>query len=241
MTKLISDKISANGKIHLNGINDRTKSIVDKVFLSVEAKKLTTLVEKNPWHDNENVYTHVLTVFANTQTLMTFDFIEDEKLKGFYKNYFEAAPVGCTLSRKELLLVACSLHDLGKGVVRPKYDKLAPGKTYLITLEDGKTKSTGHEHASALLSKKLLKNSEMSSNDKNYIYYLVDNHDFYSKDYCEQNLTFNPEIDVQFLRQSNIYLVELLLHIIADEYGAKVTYKLRKYLLYEIVAKLCVI
>ncbi|OGM19573.1 hypothetical protein A2955_04935 [Candidatus Woesebacteria bacterium RIFCSPLOWO2_01_FULL_37_19] len=228
MTKLIKNSLGVkpDRKIYLPDVSKQTKKITHDIFSSKECLKLLQLTENNPWHKEENVFEHVSHVFANLQILITFGFVKSEELKKKYINYFgQSISNTHNFLRKDLFLISCSLHDIGKI------------KT-LKTLENGTTISTGHELASVVIAKNLLRNVSFSKEEQGYIYYIIDRHDFFNLDFCNSKLTKNPFKDFTILKKIEPhYALELLLHIIADEYGAKITLKWRNYLLYKVIAE----
>lgn len=217
--------------------------ITRQVYLSPEVQSLRSLTENNPWHDHENVLTHAETVFANLQSLLTLYFIHDPDLKHKYQKYLDSKPnAQGQYSLQDLLLLACSLHDIGKGLIRPPTDPLAPGKLYLFTKTDGHTQGTGHEQASANYAPALLKPLKLTPKDRSTVIDLIAKHDTFSLNYCQQHLSpdndHDPKHDTEIIKATQPkYAFVLLLHIIADEYGATITQSLRNYQLTEIISK----
>jgi hypothetical protein len=112
----------------------------------------------------------------------------------------------------------------------------APGKTYLFEKDDGTTSGKGHEMASSLIVPSLLAGSGLNEIEISSIGYLVKWHDQYSLSYCEANLTGRHSGDekndvVKIMADQPECAIELLFHIIADEYGAEVSQWKTDYLL----------
>ena len=152
MNMLININSPLSYKLNLTGVSPKASEIIGSIFESTFIQDLNKHVELNPYHDHENVLEHVQKVFANLQELMKFEFIKDENLKQKYLEYLkEKITSQNNLSRGELLLIACSLHDISK-------------TTMLKVVDDvGNTKGTGHEHASATLVPEVLRSSELSA------------------------------------------------------------------------------
>jgi hypothetical protein len=229
--------------VFVDGVSKRSQEIIEDIYRSKETQDLVNFVENNPWHNNENVLTHVETVFANLQTLLSFDFVEDKGLKEQYLRFMDEIIMSSEwMSRKDALLIACALHDLSKGQLRPEGDVVAPGKSYLFVKEDGTTSGKGHEHGSALLAHEMLAKYNLNDIEIMWIVDLVENHDQFSLDYCKQNLQGydSGEIGddvIQIKKDQPEKAVELLLHIIADEWGAPISMWKTRYLLNEVLAK----
>lgn len=236
MTNLIDPTKAGEYQVFLSGISQSVLSIIEKIYRSDEVGELSKHIENNPWHDNENVLTHVETVFTNIQTLLEFQFIYDPGLKDKYLKFMDEKIYRSTwMTRKEALLIACALHDLSKGQKRPAGDLVAPGKTYLFVKEDGTTSGKGHEHASALMVLNILDGQGLNDKEIEWIADLVDDHDQFSLDYCNLNLSGykNGDVksDVEKIKSDQPdKCVELLLHIIADEWGAEISMWKTKYL-----------
>lgn len=242
MTDLITQK-GLGYSVFVSNVSNKTLKIIADIYRSKETQDLVNFVENNPWHDNENVLTHVETVFANLQTLLSFDFVKDPILKDRYLHFMEEKIMSSDwLTRREALLIACALHDLSKGQMRPEDDTVAPGKTYLYIKEDGSTSGKGHEHASAVMAHHLLASYGLNDIEMMWIVDLIENHDQFSLDYCKQNLIGfeNGEVgrDIEKIKQDQPdKAVELLLHIIADEWGAPVSLWKSEYLFSKILAE----
>ncbi|MCA9391791.1 HD domain-containing protein [candidate division WWE3 bacterium] len=243
MTDLIRLSLPTKFTVFLDKISDETKTVIKGVYDSSQIQELANHTENNPWHDYENCLEHVEHVFANIQELLRLDFVKDASIQSSYKRYLSQLidPEG-TFSRLELLLIACSLHDISKGQVRPETDQIAPGDYYLITNDDGTTRGSGHEHASSLIVPELLYDSGLTNKELQHVVNLVDMHDTFSKGFYTENLSSldspDPESDARrCVKEAPEYALELMLHIIADEYGAAVTQDYRQYLLNEVVAR----
>lgn len=217
-------------------ISPKVSQLIAAIFTSAPTQKLAEITENNPWHDNENALDHVQTVFANLQRLLKFEFIEDLDIQAQYKAYFaQSAAPGGALNRAEALLVACSLHDISKGQPRPENDEFA-GKPYVFFKEDGNTTGKGHEHASAEMVPELLGGSGLFQADIDHIQYLVEQHGQFSLDFVQNELQGYESGDMQadittILQVQPNYAVELMLHIIADEWGAEISQWKSEYLL----------
>lgn len=242
MTALIKPDLPLKFTVFLDGIQPLTKSIMKSIYELPQTQKLAELTENNPWHDYENGLSHVENVFANIQILLSLDFVTNQDIKVSYDNYLhQKVDDKSELTRCDLVLIGCALHDLSKGQIRPADDPVAPGDYFLITNPDGTTRGKGHEHASALMVPGILANRGLTPTEIEYVQNYVEGHDTFSKDFYTANLSPigapNPLADAQICRNQSPLAFELLIQITADEYGADITQSYRDYLLNEVVAK----
>ena len=138
-------------------LSDFTTSKIRKGSLKKSIPELYSLkrvIENNPWHDEESVFDHTLTVFENLNKIIrnSRKEIKQALSKIVDKN-----------SRKKLLYLAVLIHDIGKG------------KT--VTDLGGGTKGCpGHEKKGAVISKSILKCFDLSPKESKIITDIVGNH-----------------------------------------------------------------
>jgi len=159
--------------------------------------KLEELVENNPWHNNDNVLNHTISVLRELEELI-------KKLKDEIKVYLDKKID--THSRKELLFLAALLHDIGK---RETYKK-----------EKDTTECLGHEEAGVIKLKRILPNFDLSEDGREFVIKLVRHHGFFHDilNYPGEN----PEKKTEEFKEKypDIFL-ELILLSIADMCGSQ--------------------
>lgn len=222
----MTDRIKPNQPIRFQVtdkyIQDQIRVLIQSIFNHPHVQDLTQHIENNPYHDHENVLEHVQTVFANLQILLQFEFVTAKGQREQLQNYLNRVidPTG-KLTARELLLIANSLHDIGKN-------------THLQVVDDqGNTKAPGHEHQSAGLVPKILheNGADITQTEISLIQLIVDRHDTYSESYLSANLTFEVAQDIVLIKTAQPqFYVELLLHIMADNFGAPIYVKYDRYL-----------
>ncbi|MDP4007318.1 MAG: hypothetical protein Q8P55_01855 [bacterium] len=219
MTVVINKERPRQFQLFQQGIHPGVGSIMAELFLKPEFQRLSRLVEKNPYHDSENVLEHVQSVFANCQELLSFDFVKSPELRKRYEERLsKKIDVKGTYTRKDLLVITSGLHDIGKGIEKE------PGVTILeVVDQEGNTKAAGHEHAGSSIIPGLLSGFDLTSSEIATVQSLVDWHDTYSETWCKANLTQEIESDIQKIRNRQpLFYPELLLHILADNWGAEI-------------------
>lgn len=202
-----------NSDIHID-----LSQVIDNIMNLSEMQRLSLLIEKNEYHDSEDVLLHMENVFVNMQEFLKFNFITSLKLKDKYKIYFkELVNENGKYSREDLLLLTSAIHDVGKGIEKEK------GITYLQVIDkENNTESKGHEEAGAELVPKLLENSDLILSEIEFVQNIVKLHDTFSKDFCLDNLKKDMEYDSKIIKKTNPLYLELLLHIVSDNYGAEI-------------------
>jgi len=231
MTVVINKERPRQFKVFQEGIHLNVAKVEERLLLKPEVQRLSKLVENNSYHEFENVLEHLQSTFINCQELLSFDFIESPGLKKRYKERLsEKVDENGKYTRKDLLLIASSLHDIGKGVEKEK------GIIYLEVIDEvGNTRAPGHEHAGGVIIPDLLAEFDFTQKEIVAIQSLVDRHDTYSETYCKANLTKEAGPDIaRIQKRQPMFAVELLLHIMADTWGAKPYVEWRDYFLQEL-------
>lgn len=184
-----------------------------------EFYRLEDIIENNPWHNEESVFNHTISVLDNLEKIIhnSKKSIKQALNKIIDKN-----------SRKNLLYVAALLHDIGK-------------KETIADLGGGVRGCPGHEKKGVQKTKKILKLFNLSPKELKIITDIVESHgvthdivglgckDFQKGVGKEHSLThavvgledksFRKEYKDFRKRFSNIYL-ELILLAFADTIGS---------------------
>lgn len=124
--------------------------IIEHLSLNTE---FPNLIENNNWHNNEHVLSHCLRVFENLKMLYT----QHE----FNTSEYLSKKVG-RFSKRELLLTAGLLHDIGK---------LTTTKYFM-----NKSISKNHEIEGGKYVKHILKNNQFQKIEINYIANIISHH-----------------------------------------------------------------
>lgn len=116
-----------------------------------ELYELEKVIQNNPWHDNESVFNHTLSVVAELNNLLkpVSDKIK-EYLNHKIKNY----------SRKELLILIAIFHDMGKKETEKK------------------ALFSGHEELSAEKFSNIVSRFDLSQEEKHFAGEIIRNHGF---------------------------------------------------------------
>ena len=159
--------------------------------------ELEEIVENNPWHNNDNVLNHTISLLKELEELI-------KKLKDKIKVYLDKKID--THSRKELLFLATLFHDIGKK------------ETYIR--EKDITECLGHEEVGATKLKAILLKFDLSEKEREFVIKLVRNHGFLHEilSYPEENLEKKTE---EFKGKNPDIFLELILLSIADMCGSQ--------------------
>jgi len=139
-------------RIKLPSVKEIKNGKLEKVIPELYALKGT--VENNPWHNQEPVFDHVLSVLENLGKI-----IRDSN-KSITKLFDEIVDVN---SKKDLLYLATLLHDIGKGET-------------ITDLGNGARGCPNHEKKSAQITEKILKRFNLSPKESKIIIDIVGNH-----------------------------------------------------------------
>lgn len=184
-------------KIKLSEITiEKIKNKDFKNFIP-EFYELEKVIENNPWHNNDNVLNHTISVLVGLEQVF-------EKLNNRIKVYLDKKID--THSRKELLFLATLFHDIGKK------------ETYIR--EKNIAKCPGHEEVGAVKLKTIIPRFDLSEIEKTFIIEIVRNHGIIHEilDYPEEN----PEKKTEEFKEKypDIFL-EIILLSIADTLGSQ--------------------
>lgn len=134
----------------------------DYKSLLPEYYALADFVENNPWHLNQNVFDHVIAVFAGLEELLKFDFLTLKQKKAIAA-YLEKR-IG-KYTRKELLIVATLLHDIAKSYLH-------------IELDDENALCPGHEMIGASSVQQFKDRFGLDSQEMDHVQQIVHFHGF---------------------------------------------------------------
>jgi len=179
-------------KVKLSEITiERIKNKDFKDFIP-EFYELEKVIENNPWHNNDKVSNHVISVLVELKQLF-------ERLHNRVKTYLDKKIE--TYSRKELLFLAALFHDIGK---KETYKK-----------ENDITTCPEHEEGGALKVKAILTRFDLSESERGFVTEIVRSHGVIHEilNYSEEN----PGKKIKRFREENpdIFL-EIIVLAIAD-------------------------
>jgi len=155
------------------------------------------LVEKNSWHESQDVFVHILAVFAAFKKLLP----QYPNLKSRLSR-----KVG-NLTREEILTLMVIFHDVGK-------------KYTLITYPDGTTMCPSHEDISAQLVLEQTKNLGLSDGEKETISSLVALHGVVNNVSIVYENKNDTKLLELFSQKARGWNVELALFMLADLEGS---------------------
>lgn len=168
---------------------------------------LRETVENGSWHNNETVHEHSLSVFRNLSNDLELGFIQDERTRDRLNRQLSSI-VG-RISRRDTLLVAALLHDVGK-------------PDTIVRDENGQDACPNHEAKGAEKARFILQSHDFDDADISRICEIVANHAF---PHGITNPNFRVEdrqkiLDVAKNDHGDI-LLELMLLGLADTEGSQ--------------------
>ena len=152
-------------KINISNIT--SKLLKQNKYLSSfpEYYKLASITENNAWHINQNVFDHVVGVFAGLEEVLKFKDLNNSQVEKIYR--YLSTKIGLR-TRKEVLIVATLLHDIAK-------------TDTLVKHKDGTTSCPSHELIAAGRVKHFSKRFGLNKDDEIYVERIVRYHGFISE------------------------------------------------------------
>lgn len=144
-----------------------SKLLKNKTYLTSfpEYYELATVIENSIWHNKQNVFDHVIGVFAGLETLLEFKNLNDQE-SAKVKHYLTEL-IG-NKSRQNILKVATLLHDIAKIDV-------------LVNCPDGTAGCPGHELIAAGRVKNFAERFDLDAQAESYVERIVRYHGFISE------------------------------------------------------------
>jgi len=167
-----------------------------KIFLP-EFYELEKIVENNPWHTNDDVLNHTISVLRESEELIKKS---SNKIKVYLDKKID------NYSRKKLLFLAVLFHDIGK---KETFEK-----------EKDITKCPGHEEVGATKLKTILPRFDLSKNEQEFVIKIVRNHVVIHEilDYPEESPEKKTE---EFKKRHPDIFLEVILLSVADMLGSQ--------------------
>lgn len=192
--------------------------------------KLKNVIENNPYHDNQDVYSHSIKTYETAKKLITGDFIENSKARQLFLEFINEDYEGA--KRQDLMLITSLIHDIGK-ILYYKEDEKEKSIRHINT--EGKTRLPGHEYWGSTIVPELLKDSDLSEKVIQRIAQVVRLHDTFNEGYFKgaENWDLETLIDDIKARAEGLY-VEALFNILCDNYNAPVYDSAKKRIIGEV-------
>lgn len=162
-----------------------------------EFYELEEIVENSPWHNNDNVLNHTISLLRELEELIKKS---NDKIKVYLDKKIN------THSRGKLLFLAALFHDIGK---KETYKK-----------EKDVTECLGHEEVGAIKLKTILPRFDLSENEREFVIKLVRNHGVIHEilNYPDEN----PEKKTEEFKGKHLDIfLEIILLSIADMCGSQ--------------------
>lgn len=162
-----------------------------------ELYELEEIIENNPWHNNDNVLNHTISLLRELEELIKKP---NDKIKVYLDKKIN------TYSRRKLLFLAALLHDIGK---KETYKK-----------EKDITECLGHEEVGAVKLKTILPRFNLSENEEEFVIKIVRNHGVIHEilNYPDENPEKKTE---EFKKRHPEVFLEIIILAIADMLGSQ--------------------
>jgi len=153
-----------NTSHQINILKITSESLKEKAYLDVfpEYYNLAKVTENSLWHNNQNVLDHVIGVFEGLEKVLKFESVPDLH-RDLVERYL--SEVLGNKTRREILIVATLLHDIGKAET-------------LMQRPDGTAGCPGHELVGAAQVKNFAERFGLDSQAESYVERIVRYHGF---------------------------------------------------------------
>lgn len=177
--------------------------------------KLKNVVENGPYHNHEDVYSHVIKTKDIAQREIQGVFIENSEAKNKFLQYTKEDFNGCR--RADLMILTALLHDIGK-VLAVKEGSIT--RSILVANEAGVTFCPGHEFWGSTIADQL---PGFPKEAAEYIKTVIRNHDAYNPLYFDSKANLSPDLLMNDIksRAEGLY-IEALFNIYCDCFTADV-------------------
>lgn len=174
-------------------------------------------VENSSWHIQQSVLDHLEATYSHLIEILNWQEF-DQNTSEKYERYLNLT-VG-SKTKRELLLLVASSHDLGKNEpnIRIEFDEVYDPFRRGHQLK--RTAYKGHEEAGGLAIVRTLENSGLLGKDIDYVGFLITNHDYGHQ--SAEMVYKGGEVEMGLRRYKNyvgVYFPELLLLTLADMRG----------------------
>lgn len=201
----------------INGVlQDMIQDLIDQIIQNPLFLKLNNVVENGPYHNHEDVYSHVTKVKDIAQKEINGDFITNPEAKERFNQFMSEDIHG--YKRADIMVLIALLHDIGKTLTVKEGETTHP---ILVTNEAGVTACPGHEYWGSTIVNKLL--TDLPKKVVEYIESVIRNHDTFNPSYFSPKANMSQDLlmnDVKS-RAEGVY-IEALFNIYCDCFTAEV-------------------
>ncbi len=191
--------------------------LVSNITNSSHFQKLKTIIENNPYHDNESVYDHLIKTYKTAKQALKGTYIKSREAKKEFENFLKA-PVG-NITMHDALALTALLHDIGKILV---YEDSGKQVSINSLKPDGKTQCAGHEYLGSTILETFVNDIPLDETAKKHITSGIRLHDTFNETYFHTKENWPIEILVSDVKARAEGLhKEMLFNIYCDCSTAK--------------------
>lgn len=184
-------------------------TLINKIIQNPLFLRLKEVVENGPYHDHEDVYSHVLKVKDTALREINVDFIKNTDAKSRFLNFIQGDFHGC--KRGDIMILIALLHDIGK-VLHIKEGKIT--RPILATNDVGQTFCPGHEYWGSNIVNKFI---DLPKEIVEYVAAVIRNHDTFNPGYFEARKNLSWDLLVNDVKsRAEGYYIEALFNIYCD-------------------------
>ena len=175
-----------------------SQNIANGLFQDIipELYELKSVIEHNPWHNNQSVFDHTVAVVASLEKIFLFDFLYANSSTAI-RTYVSRQTNGYPLTGISLL--GGLFHDIAKGT------------TIVIDPLTGQTQCPNHDHIGSALTPKILLRMHIKQQVRRDVQEIVKRHGEILEVVNRVLMNNDPEKEFSLLRCTHPYMYLLLI------------------------------
>lgn len=199
-------------------------SYIDRIVAHPQFSQLKNVIENNPWHDHENVFSHAMKTKDIAASEVSASFMQHPAAKRAFLAFMQETMHG--LLRKDCMVLIALLHDVGKVLHYREGEEVKP---LVFTKADGTTTAPGHEYWGSITGEQIAIDVGLPQEVIPYIARVIKLHDTFNDDYLRAKASWPKELFINDIkgRAEGVY-IEALFTIYCDNYTASVSQDAQK-------------
>ncbi len=188
-----------------------TKITQHQLFL-----RLKNVIENNSYHNQEDVYSHLLKTMGIAQEQITGSFITNPQAKELFDQFIYVQIQG--FKRRDIMILIALLHDIGK-ILSTKEG--AKQKSILVTNSADRTFCPNHEYWGSTIVGNFLHEFNLPEEVITYIAQIIKLHDTFGDSYWDSKKSWPWELTLNDIKsRAEGYYKEALFNIYSDCFTA---------------------
>lgn len=192
--------------------------LIEKIIQNPHFLGLKTIVENNPYHNQEPVYDHLLKTLKIAQDNIDGGFITDPEAQRRYQDFIHEDVGG--MQKGDVMVLTALLHDIGKSLQVKDGDTVQP---LIVTKPDGTTACPNHEYWGSTIIRDVISGLELPEEVIVQIENVIRLHDTFNQDYFAGKTSWDFSLLMNDVKsRADGWYKEALFNIYCDNYTAPI-------------------